>query len=221
MARRATGNSRTSKTPLKIGDRIQAEWQGSWWPAEVIAVRKDGSVKVHFPGWGSEWDEVVPRSRVRLGDPAGDEEGPAEESDHPGPVASIHLGQPLPGKPVSATTSLKVGDRVLAEQLSAWWAAEVVGLRDDGRVKVHYTGWEWSWDEVVPRRRLRLEAASLWETLQGKRLTLHLAAGWSLTGTFVEEDEAYLVLSLPEEQRRICVNKQRIVYFETSEEASS
>jgi len=219
MAKGETEKPEGGEPALKVGDAIQVEWYGSWWPAEVVSLRKDGRVKIHYSGWGSSWDEVVPRSRIRTGGEAIEEdEGGAVI--HAGPVASPHLGQPLPGKPVSASTPLKAGDRVLAEQYGSWWAAEVLGVQDGGRVKIHYVGWESSWDEVVPRGRLRLEGPSLWETLQGKRLTLYFGSDWSLEGTLVEETGDYLVLSLPDGVTRSYVTRQRVVYFEAGEDES-
>jgi hypothetical protein len=55
--RRAVAEPRT-------GQRLEVEWHGSWWPAEVIA-RKHGFTKIHYTGWGSEWDERVEAARLR------------------------------------------------------------------------------------------------------------------------------------------------------------
>jgi hypothetical protein len=48
----------------KVGQRVDVEWQGTWWDGEIIAVRA-GLYKVHYAGWGSEWDEWVEPSRLR------------------------------------------------------------------------------------------------------------------------------------------------------------
>ena len=43
---------------------IEVEWQGQWWPAKVL--KKDGDkTRVHYIGWGDEWDEWVPAIRIR------------------------------------------------------------------------------------------------------------------------------------------------------------
>jgi len=39
--------------------------KGAWWPAEVLQVYDDGQIKIHYQGWGSEWDEVVSRARLQ------------------------------------------------------------------------------------------------------------------------------------------------------------
>ena len=48
----------------KLGQKVAIEWQGSFWDGQVIAVRS-GLFKVHYAGWGSEWDEWVEPSRLR------------------------------------------------------------------------------------------------------------------------------------------------------------
>jgi hypothetical protein len=45
------------------GQRVEIEWHGSFWPGEVIATRS-GFFKVHFAGWGAEWDEWVEIARL-------------------------------------------------------------------------------------------------------------------------------------------------------------
>ena len=61
-----TGRQVTEDTELKPGDRVIALWNDVWWEAEVLGVRSDGKVKVHYSGWDSEWDEVLPRNRLQL-----------------------------------------------------------------------------------------------------------------------------------------------------------
>ncbi len=56
----------TAATVLKVGDAVQVEWGNSWWAGEVLSLTADQTVKIHYAGWGAEWDEVVPRSRLRL-----------------------------------------------------------------------------------------------------------------------------------------------------------
>ncbi|MBM4067682.1 MAG: hypothetical protein FJ271_01870 [Planctomycetes bacterium] len=66
-------------------------------------------------------------------------------------------GAPVPpsGRAIGRDTILEVGSSVLAEQCGAWWRASVLALEDDGTVRIHYEGWDDSWDETVPRRRLQ------------------------------------------------------------------
>lgn len=48
----------------KVGDKVSVEWKGQWWPAKILAIG-NGKYKVHYDGYGSEWDEFVGPSRVK------------------------------------------------------------------------------------------------------------------------------------------------------------
>jgi len=50
--------------PLKVGDKIEVEWHGSNWPATVIAVEPKNHVKIHYDGFGDEWDESLGPDRI-------------------------------------------------------------------------------------------------------------------------------------------------------------
>lgn len=43
---------------------IQVFWGGSWWDATALESR-GSTTKIHYTGWGSEWDEWVDGSRMR------------------------------------------------------------------------------------------------------------------------------------------------------------
>jgi hypothetical protein len=45
-------------------EEVEVEWRGAWWPAIVLEKRGD-RFRVHYDGWGSEWDEVVDSGRIR------------------------------------------------------------------------------------------------------------------------------------------------------------
>jgi hypothetical protein len=49
----------------QVGQKLEARWHGTWWAAEVVAA-KNGFFKIHYTGWGSEWDEWVELDRLRL-----------------------------------------------------------------------------------------------------------------------------------------------------------
>jgi hypothetical protein len=95
---------------------------------------------------------VLERSRDDAGQLAGQihEQELRELGGKPGPIAST-------GAAVTQDTPLRAGQLVQLEWNGAWWAARVVGLLPDGRVRVHYLGWEPRWDEEVPRSRLQLD----------------------------------------------------------------
>jgi hypothetical protein len=71
------------------------------------------------------------------------------------------------GNPVEASevyvdedTTLDVGSRVLSFSQERWWRAEVIGIEDDGRVKIHYPGWGSEWDVVVAREELQVDLSA-------------------------------------------------------------
>lgn len=48
----------------RVGDPIEVEWGGTWWPATVLDLN-GADVKIHYDGYGANWDEWVPPSRIR------------------------------------------------------------------------------------------------------------------------------------------------------------
>jgi len=55
-------------TTIKKGQRLETYWGSKWWDAHVVEVLPDGSVKVHYEGWSDNFDETVPRDRLRVAD---------------------------------------------------------------------------------------------------------------------------------------------------------
>jgi hypothetical protein len=62
----ANGTPVIDLTELNKGDRVLVEQSGTWWRGRALAVNPDGSVRIHYVGWGSDSDETVPRSRLQL-----------------------------------------------------------------------------------------------------------------------------------------------------------
>lgn len=48
------------------GARVSVEWSGRWYQAQILQA-KDGRYLVRYDGYGSNWDEWVPPSRIRSG----------------------------------------------------------------------------------------------------------------------------------------------------------
>lgn len=46
------------------GDRVRVRWRGSTYAATVLALEGPGKLRVHYEGYGPEWDEVVSDDRV-------------------------------------------------------------------------------------------------------------------------------------------------------------
>lgn len=49
---------------FKAGDSVDVQWNGSWWQARILSVN-GGLYRVHYAGYGSNWDESVTAARVR------------------------------------------------------------------------------------------------------------------------------------------------------------
>src|SRR5262245_7398849 len=64
------------------------------------------------------------------------------------------------GIPVEPETSLEIGTPVLANWNGAWWRAQVIGHERDGRVRIHYVGWDSSWDTTLTRGELQMDISS-------------------------------------------------------------
>ncbi len=47
-----------------VGDRVRVEWHGSIYTATVVTVLGDDRYRVHYEGYGNEWDEDIALSRI-------------------------------------------------------------------------------------------------------------------------------------------------------------
>lgn len=50
---------------FKKGDDVDVEWNGQWWKGNVLSVSAGPTYRIHYVGWGPEWDEDVGPSRIR------------------------------------------------------------------------------------------------------------------------------------------------------------
>ena len=55
---------RTAALPYRLGDSVLALWKQSWYAATVIQMN-GSKLKIHYDGYGNDWDEWVDGSRVR------------------------------------------------------------------------------------------------------------------------------------------------------------
>jgi V8-like Glu-specific endopeptidase len=51
---------------LEAGSRLFAEREKKWLPAKIIEVKSDGLVRIQYEGHEDEWDDDVPRNRLRF-----------------------------------------------------------------------------------------------------------------------------------------------------------
>lgn len=49
----------------KIGDRVRVEWHGQMYPAIITGIVGQERYRVHYEGYGAEWDETVGLSRIQ------------------------------------------------------------------------------------------------------------------------------------------------------------
>ncbi|MFO0663526.1 MAG: agenet domain-containing protein [Polyangiaceae bacterium] len=62
---------------------------------------------------------------------------------------------PAPETTTSApVATYAVGDKVDVKWNNSWWKGEVLSV-DNGKYRVHYTGWSSNWDETVAADRIR------------------------------------------------------------------
>jgi hypothetical protein len=165
---RSTDHPVTSDTKLVGGQILQVEWGGNWWACRIVRLLDGGDVTIHYAGWESKYDEVVPRSRLQLDPDA--ITAALDGADEPVIVVPL-VTAPSPAvapaesdngpitpsdRLVDDEADLAIGAHVQVEWKGNWWRGEVMQVLDDGTVLIHYTGWGDNWDEVVPRSRLRL-----------------------------------------------------------------
>lgn len=106
---------------------ILVEWKGKWYPAVVL--KKDGEkTYVHYVGDTATWDEWVTKDRIK---------------ELPPPAAGAG---PLANDPAKA--------ECLVEWQGQWFPATT--LKKDGeKTLIHYVGWADTWDEWVPKDRIK------------------------------------------------------------------
>ena len=54
----------------RVCQRVEVEWGGTWWAAEVLMVRGN-LYYIHYTGWSCSWDEWVCECRIRPCGPCG------------------------------------------------------------------------------------------------------------------------------------------------------
>ncbi len=116
-----------------VGDRLEVEYGGSWYPATVEAVLADGRVEISYDGYGQAWNEIVGPARMR----------PRGEST-------------APGDPVPTVSRLAKGSSVFVEWGGHWYPGRVRAITPDKRVEIAYDGYDDGWNETVGLARLRV-----------------------------------------------------------------
>ncbi len=70
--------------------------------------------------------------------------------------------EPIPSsnRTIAPDTPLDVGQDLQIKWGESWWAGTILGFEPDGRIRVHYFGWEDSWNEPKPRAELQLDGSA-------------------------------------------------------------
>lgn len=55
----------TQPASSSSANRIEVEWNGTWYPATVLETKKNGDAFIHYDGYSDSWNEWVPPSRQR------------------------------------------------------------------------------------------------------------------------------------------------------------
>jgi len=64
-ARPATSTAPTSTALYHVGDRIRVEWHGSIYPASITELVGEDRYRIHYEGFGNEWDETIGAQRIQ------------------------------------------------------------------------------------------------------------------------------------------------------------
>lgn len=62
---RSRGLKASQTNVHKIGDRVRVEWHGHMYPAVITDIVGHERYRVHYEGYGPEWDETVGLSRIQ------------------------------------------------------------------------------------------------------------------------------------------------------------
>lgn len=63
--RSSAATSAPASASYAVGAAVDVQWNGDWWQGTIVSVLPGNQYKIHYVGWGPEWDEVVGPSRLR------------------------------------------------------------------------------------------------------------------------------------------------------------
>lgn len=137
--------------PYQVGDYVLVEWGEDklLYPAYIVERRGKSHFRIHYEGYASRWDEVVPLPRIK-----GRVVGQVTPPPPPRRVR-VALGLSVEDKGEKAPVSqFKVGDRVMVKWRESTYRANVIEIVSATELKVHYEGHETAWDEIIPVSRI-------------------------------------------------------------------
>ena len=161
----------------RVGERIEALSEGSWYKGIVLEAR-DGEFRVHYYGYEEDEDEWVTASQLR---PAKLKQLPhgaiieaeSEGKWYPAQVLDVRGGVYLvsydgfdsewdewvaPSRVrLRHHAAYRVGEEVSVEWKGDWYRAKIIQLRS-GSARIHYVGYDKSWDEWAELKRIKLRS---------------------------------------------------------------
>ncbi len=141
--------------PLEVGQRLLTLTNGNLNPVEVTGPVQDGAVRIRDSWLRREVNK--PLAYLYLDPQPAPAPKPEPPKANPSAATPTAAGRASPQPattatneltPVPADAKLQVGDKFKAKWGNKWWDVEVVKVQEDGKVKIHYTGWGDNWDEV-------------------------------------------------------------------------
>jgi len=61
---RAKGAAAAATNVYKVGDRVRVDWHGQMYPAVITSIVGQERYRVHYEGYGTEWDETIGLNRI-------------------------------------------------------------------------------------------------------------------------------------------------------------
>jgi hypothetical protein len=141
-----------SSSKYAVGSKVEILWSGSWYKGEVLEVN-NGKYKIHYDGYGSNWDEWVTTERLRA-------QGNSTTSTSTSPENTS-----------SGDSKYKIGQKVEALNVD-WYKATVIGFGSgnyQGYVKVHYDDFSSASDQYIKESNIRLPKNTTADYTSGPR----------------------------------------------------
>ncbi len=131
------------KRSYAVGDHVMVEWEGSVYPAYVVDAAGPAKLKVHYDGYDTVWDEVIPKERIR-----GLVEGPVVAPEPPAKVRATAMK-------AAQKNQYKLSDHVRVEWHGQVYPATISGIVGPEKYRVTYDGYGHEWDEIVGLSRIQ------------------------------------------------------------------
>lgn len=135
-----------------VGSKVEILWSGSWYKGEVLEVNND-KYKIHYDGYGSNWDEWLTTERLRA-------QGNSATSTN---TSSENTS--------SGNSKYKIGQHIEAWNVD-WYKATVIGFGSgnyEGYIKVHYGGYSSGSDQYIKESNIRLPKNTTADYTSGPR----------------------------------------------------